>query len=177
VLTTEREAPPATKRLTAAVVVFTASHARAPLLRACVGSQVVTRPLRLWCRYLLAQYHQLRGRLVIFDRYVYEAAALPAKPPLLAAKRPYFWFLAHVVPRAGSAVVRDVPGHVTYERKQKNSAEELESERRTYARLAGRMPSLEFIDAVHGPERVRAEITAIVWRDLASRWRGGRSRP
>jgi hypothetical protein len=45
-------------------------------------AEVVTRPVRIWCRYLLAQYHQLRGRLVIFDRYVHEAGLLPAKPPL-----------------------------------------------------------------------------------------------
>jgi hypothetical protein len=37
-LATEREAAPTTKRLTAAVVVCTASHARKPVLRACVDS-------------------------------------------------------------------------------------------------------------------------------------------
>jgi thymidylate kinase len=137
-------------------------------------AEVVTRPARIWCRYLRAQYHQLRGRLVIYDRYIYEAL-LPARPPLLAAKRPYFWLLAHVVPPAQSVVVLDVPGHVAYGRKQENPPDELESERRLYAGLAGRVPSLELIDAVHGPETVRAEITAIVWRELANRWRGGRS--
>jgi hypothetical protein len=138
-------------------------------------AEVVTRPARIWCRYLLAQYHQLRGRLVIYDRYVYEAR-LPAAPPLLAAKRPYFWLLAHVVPPAQSIAVLDVPGDVAYGRKQENPPEELESERRLYAGLAGGVPSLELIDAARGPEEVRADITAIVWRDLADRWRGGRSR-
>jgi thymidylate kinase len=135
--------------------------------------EVVTRPVRIWCRYLRAQYHQLRGRLVIFDRYVYEAL-LPARPPLVAAKRPYFWLLAHMVPPAQSVVVLDVPGHVAYGRKQENPPHELESERRFYASLAGRVPSFELIDAVDGPETVRAEMSAIVWRDVANRWRGGR---
>jgi thymidylate kinase len=138
------------------------------------AAEIATRPARIWCRYLLAQYHQLRGRLVIYDRYVYEAR-LPPAPPLVAAKRPYFWLLAHVVPAAQSLVVLDVPGHVAYGRKQEDEPDELESERRFYANLAGRVPSLELVDAVHGPETVRAEITAIVWRDLANRWRGGPS--
>jgi thymidylate kinase len=138
------------------------------------AAEVVTRPLRIWRRYLRAQYHQLRGRLVIFDRYVYEAL-LPARPPLVAAKRPYFWLLVHLVPPAQSVVVLDVPGPVAYGRKQENPPEELESERRLYAGLAGRVPSLELVDADRGPEAVRADITAIVWRDLADRWRGGRS--
>jgi thymidylate kinase len=137
------------------------------------AAEVATRPLRIWWRYLRAQYHQLRGRLVIFDRYVYEAR-LPAGPPLLAAKRPYFWLLAHVVPPAQSAVVLDVPGHVAYGRKQENPPDELELERRFYASLAGRVPSLELVSAARSAEEVGAEITAIVWRDLASRWRGGR---
>ena len=136
-------------------------------------AEIATRPLRIWCRYLLAQYHQLRGRLVIFDRYVYEAA-LPAKPPLVAAKRPYFWFLARVLPRARSAVVLDVPGHVTYRRKQENPPDQLESERRIYAGLARKVPSVDLVDAVHGPETVAAEISAIVWRDVERRWKGGR---
>jgi thymidylate kinase len=138
------------------------------------AAEVVTRPVRIWRRYLRAQYHQLRGRLVIFDRYVYEAL-LPARPPFVAAKRPYFWLLAHVVPPAQSVVVLDVPGRVAFGRKQENPPDELESERRLYAGLAGRVPSFELVDAVHGPEAVRADITAIVWRDLADRWRGGRS--
>ena len=44
-LTTRREAPPAASRLTAAVVVCTATHERADLLRACVDSLLTgTRP-------------------------------------------------------------------------------------------------------------------------------------
>jgi thymidylate kinase len=137
--------------------------------------EVLARPARIWSHYLRAQYHQLRGRLVIFDRYVYEAL-LPARPPLLAAKRPYFWLLAHALPPAQSVVVLDVPGHVAYGRKQENPPDELESERRVYAQLAGRVASLELIDAVQDSETVRADITAVVWRDLANRWRGTGSR-
>jgi hypothetical protein len=131
--------------------------------------------LRTWWRYLRAQYHQLRGRHVVFDRYVYEAL-LPAKPPWLALKRAYFWFLAHSVPPARAVVVLDAPGHVAYRRKQENPPEELESERRIYAQLAGRVRSLAIVDAVADRDTVRAEITDIVWRELQARWQRPRTR-
>jgi hypothetical protein len=137
------------------------------------AAEVVTRPLRLWGRYARANYHQGRGRLVIYDRYVYEAN-LPARPPFLAAKRLYFWGLRHALPKPDAAVVLDVPGSVAYRRKQENPPEELESERRVYAQLAATDPLVEVVDAARGPDAVRADVAAIVWRTLAARWRGGR---
>src|SRR4051794_18231941 len=127
------------------------------------------RPLRIWTRYLRARYHQLTGRLVIFDRYVAEAK-LPAAPPLVALKKPYFWFLSHCVPSPDATVVLDVPGAVAYGRKQENPPEELESERRLYARLATSHPSVALVDASREAAAVRGDITAIVWRLLARRW-------
>ncbi|MGZ4174215.1 MAG: hypothetical protein ACXVQR_07030, partial [Solirubrobacteraceae bacterium] len=134
-------------------------------------AEILARPIWIWSRYLLAQYHQLRGRVVIFDRYVYEAL-LPARPPLLFAKRPYFWLLAHAVPAAEVAIVLDVPGSVAYGRKQENPPDELESERQIYGRLSDRVPSLTTVDASADADTVRAEITEIVWRRLAERWQG-----
>jgi hypothetical protein len=138
---------------------------------ALVVAEILARPLRIWSRYLVAQYHQLRGRLVVFDRYVYEAL-LPAQPPLLAIKRAYFWLLAHALPATSAVIVLDVPGQVAYGRKQENPPDELESERRVYAQLNGRVPSLELVDAGADAATVRAEITTILWRELAARWQG-----
>jgi thymidylate kinase len=138
-------------------------------------AELTIRPLRIWSRYLIALYHQLRGRLVIFDRYVYEAR-LPAKPPLLIAKRLYFWLLAHSVPPPRAVLVLDVPGAVAYRRKQENRPLELDAERRIYLELAARLPRAELIDARPSTDGVCAEITAIVWRELSSRWRGGSAR-
>lgn len=135
--------------------------------------EIVGRPLRIWRGYALAQYHQLRGRLVIFDRYVYEAW-LPAQPPRLALKRAYFWFLRHAVPHAQVGVVLDVPGDVAYTRKQENPPGELEMERRVYAALAERISGVEVVDGSRDPELVRADITAIVWRTFVRRWQGSR---
>jgi thymidylate kinase len=139
--------------------------------RAAAALEIAARPFRIWLSYLTAQYHQLRGRVVVFDRYVYEAH-LPASPPLLTAKRIYFWFLAHAVPRPRAAVVLDVPGDIAYGRKQENPPEELEAERRVYRELTSRVPFVEVIDASADAATVRAEISSIVWRELTLRWQG-----
>jgi thymidylate kinase len=132
-------------------------------------AEILSRPLRIWHRYAQAQYHQLRGRLVIFDRYVYEAR-LPAQPPWRAIKRPYFWILGHMVPPAQTSVVLDVPADMAYARKQENSADGLESERRFYAELVDRIPALQVVDGSRDVETVSADITAILWRTLVRRW-------
>jgi thymidylate kinase len=138
-----------------------------------LGSALV-RPLRIWRRYLLAQYHQLRGRLVIFDRYVYEAR-VPPKPPLAGLKRPYFWLLAHAVPAPGAVVVLDAPGAVAYARKHENRPAALDEHRLVYRRVASSVPGAELVDASRELTDVCADVTAIVWRRLASRWSGVRS--
>jgi hypothetical protein len=142
-----------------------------PRGRVAAALEVGARPFRIWLSYLTAQYHQLRGRVVVFDRYVYEAH-LPASPPMLTAKRIYFWFLAHAVPRPRAAVVLDVPGDIAYGRKQENPPEELEAERRVYRALTSRVPFVEVIDASAEAATVRAEISSIVWRELTLRWQG-----
>jgi thymidylate kinase len=137
--------------------------------------EVLARPLRLWARYAAARYHQLRGRLVLFDRYVYEAW-LPANPPFLVLKNAYYWLLRHSVPSPDLAVVLDVPGRVAYARKGENSPDELEWERRIYRDLAARLPSVHVIDASRDADAVRADITSLMWERLVSRWHPNRSR-
>ncbi|MCW2951219.1 MAG: hypothetical protein JWQ48_389 [Conexibacter sp.] len=138
--------------------------------------RALLRPLWLWRRYLLAQYHRARGRLVVFDRYVHDAE-LPPRPPLTALKKPYYWCLRHAVPAAEVVVVLDVPGQVAYGRKHESAPQELERERAIYRRLAASMPSFELVDASRVPDAVRADVMAIVWRRNASRWQAdGRAR-
>ncbi|MET0510232.1 MAG: hypothetical protein ABW135_00920 [Thermoleophilaceae bacterium] len=137
-------------------------------------AEILARPFRLWAISALAHYHQARGRLVIYDRYVYEAS-LPPKPPLLATKRVYLGALARLMPHPDAAVVLDVPGDVAYQRKQENPPEELESERRVYAELAAREPHVELVDASRGADDVRADVSAIIWERVRTRWRRERT--
>jgi thymidylate kinase len=75
-----------------------------------------------------------------------------------------------MVPPAQTSVVLDVPADVAYARKQENSADELASERRFYAALAGRIPALQVVDGSRDVEAVSADVTAILWRTLVRRW-------
>jgi thymidylate kinase len=129
------------------------------------------RPLRMWRRYAAALRLQLQGRVVVFDRYVYDAF-LPPSPPLLAAKRVYLRALTHALPAPDLAVVLDVPPEVAYARKQENSLEELDGEREVYRRLAASLPNAATVDAAQTPDEVRADVTQLVWDQLSRRWRG-----
>ncbi len=133
--------------------------------------EIGVRPFRIWGRFVVARYHQLRGRLVVFDRYVYDAL-LPASPPLLVAKRIYFRFLSRALPPPCVSVFLDVPGDVAYGRKPEALPEELESERQLYGELTRRSFAIELVDAGADADTVRAEITSIVWRELTLRWHG-----
>jgi thymidylate kinase len=97
---------------------------------------------------------------------------LPPRPPLIPLKRAYFWLLVHLVPRPTAVVVLDVAGHIAYGRKQENPPAELEFERRHYAELVARLSSADVVDAGADADDVRAKITAILWRELRSRWSG-----
>ena len=80
--------------------------------------EIAIRPVRIWWRYLRAQYHQARGRVVVFDRYVYDAL-LPPAAPLLTAKRMYFFLRSRDTrPTCGGVPRRS--GTVAYGRKPEN---------------------------------------------------------
>lgn len=131
--------------------------------------RALRRPLRALWGYARAATLQLRGHVVIFDRYVYEAR-IPPQPPWLALKRGYMWALARSCPPADLAIVLDVPGEVAFARKQENPPDELESERRVYRRIAQDVPNVEVVDASRPAQAVTADVTELIWRRLADRW-------
>jgi thymidylate kinase len=145
----------------------TAPQRRAP------GLGFVTRLVRQWARYLVACYHQMHGRFVLFDRYCYDAL-LPPRAPLAWHSRVRRWLLARSCPGPNLIVVLDAPGEVLYNRKHEHSVALLEQQRQTYLRLAARPGSL-VVDATRDAESVRREVTSFIWNAYASRTAGGRS--
>ena len=125
--------------------------------------RVATRPLLIWWRYLTAQYHQALGRLVIFDRYIYDAL-LPRRHPLSRLNRLYYWLLGHACPAPDLVLVLDAPGKVMYARKGEWSPEDLEASRQDLLALKERIPQLQIVDASRGPDAVRAEAIERIWR-------------
>lgn len=139
--------------------------------RGVPGLRFAGRLLRLWRNCLVARYHQARGRLVVFDRYVYDAL-LPPTRELGARGRVRRWLLAHACPPADLVVLLDAPGELVFGRKGEHSVAVLDEQRRRYLELAIRLPQLVVVDAAQEAEDVRRIVTATIWRRYADRWLG-----
>lgn len=122
--------------------------------------------LSRWCR---AQALRLRGRLVLFDRYAYDAL-LPARWPLGLRGRLRRWLLGHTCPAPQLIVVLDAPGELLHARTGEHDPAVLEAERRAYLRLAGDRARAIVVDATREPDRVHRDITAAIWAAYQSRW-------
>jgi thymidylate kinase len=130
--------------------------------------RVARRPFTVWRRYLAALRHRALGRLVIFDRYVYDAL-LPPRPPYVRLKRWYFRMLSVLCPPPHLVVLLDAPGTVLHLRSGEADPGALEADREQYARLAQRIPHLVRVDANRPPDAVRRDVAEHVWRHLRAR--------
>jgi thymidylate kinase len=122
-----------------------------------------------WARWLKAAYQQRRGRLFLFDRYSYDAL-LPARRGQSGRIRAHRWLLAHSCPPPDLVVLLDAPGELLYARKGELSVALLEREREAYCALLPRLRRPFVVDASRDAERVRKEVTGIIWHEYARRW-------
>lgn len=121
------------------------------------GSRAAVGLLTLWWRYLVGRYHQSRGRLVIFDRYTYDAW-LPPDRPLTALQRLARWTWAHACPAPELVLLLDAPGEAVYERRGEDNPAVLEAARRDFLSLRERIPQLQVVDASKPEEAVRDDV-------------------
>jgi thymidylate kinase len=123
----------------------------------------------VWGRYATGRYHTALGRLVLFDRYVYDAVAPHARRtrPWHRASR---WMLARLCPGPDLVLLLNAPGAVMFARKGAYSAAVLEDWRRRFLTLRDRLPNVHVIDATQPADAVRVEATRVIWRCLARRW-------
>lgn len=129
---------------------------------------------RQWAGWLQGAYHRRRGRLVLFDRYPYDAL-LPTRFQYTRLGKARRWLLAHACPPPELVIILDAPGEVLYARKGEKSAVLLETQRRAYRALLPRLRRAVIVDASRDAEQVRPEVTALVWQEYARRWNGKRS--
>ncbi|MGH2427413.1 MAG: hypothetical protein ACRDGV_00805 [Candidatus Limnocylindria bacterium] len=138
---------------------------------ALVGLGTLQQLVRLWRIRALASYHRRRGRLVIFDRYPYDAL-LPLPP---RARRRSSWrraLLARACAAPDLLIALDAPSEVLRQRRDEHPVERIEAHRLHYAELARTLPNGELVDASQGIEAVRRRATDLVWRRYASSLRG-----
>lgn len=126
------------------------------------GWGFVRRVAFLWRNYLRARYHQARRRVVIFDRYPYEAL-LPAPVDATRLQRVRRWLLGHTLPAPDVVVVLDAPGEVLHARKAEHTPEHLERERRAYRELAQRMRRVIVLNAVRSADEVKRDAIEAFW--------------
>jgi thymidylate kinase len=132
------------------------------------GRRLITQ----WRRYLLGRYHQGRGRLVIFDRYTYDAL-LPSPRQLGRGQRLRRWLLAHACPPPDLVIMLDAPARVLYERKGEHNLDMLEQQRQSYLRLQRQLPQMIVVDATRDPHRVCQEVIRLIWHAFLIRQSGG----
>jgi thymidylate kinase len=120
------------------------------------------RILRQYRRYLTGRYHRSRGRLVVFDRYIYDAM-LPPSRQLSAIKRIRRRLLSRLCPAPDLVLLLDAPAEILYRRSREHSVAVLEGRRRDYLTLQGRVPNLRVVDASGEQERVLQEATSLIW--------------
>lgn len=136
------------------------------------GLGLAARMMAQLARWLRARAHRSRGRLVLFDRYAYDAL-LPARRPLGRLGTLRRWMLGHGCPPPDLAVVLDAPGELLYARKGEHGAAVLEPERRAYLALAARLPGAAVVDATRDAGQVRRDVTVAIWHACRRRWNRG----
>jgi thymidylate kinase len=122
----------------------------------------VLRPAVIWLQYMVARYHQALGRLVLLDRYAYDAY-LPPSGALRRLKRAYLSFLVHIAPPLDLVILLDVPGIVAAQRKPEDAAALLESQRRSLLLIRGRVRGLEIVDGARDFATVKREAAEHIW--------------
>lgn len=132
------------------------------------GWSLAGRLLKIWRHYAAGRYHRWRGRLVIFDRYTYDAL-LPSGGKRTPLARLYAWTLGHACPSPDLILLLDAPGEVMYARKHESSPEQLEAQRQGFLALQDRVPQLQVIDATCPQDAVRADVVDRIWSRALAR--------
>ena len=130
--------------------------------------------MKQWSRYLAARYHQSLGRLVLFDRYTYDAL-LPTRQQISGIRRWRRQLLANACPAPDLVVLLNAPGDVLYSRKGEHCAAWLEQQRQSYLAMRQDIPQMVVVDATRDAERVCREVNRIIWRAYAQVFRRSRS--
>jgi thymidylate kinase len=136
------------------------------------GLRFVNNLAEQWYRYATSYYYMMRGRLILFDRYVYDGQLNASRKRSLKA-RARRWLLSAAAPKPDLVIFLDAPGEVLYARKGEHSPAILEQQRQHYLGLREHIPQMVVVDATRDAEQVRRSVTSLIWRSYASHLRGG----
>jgi thymidylate kinase len=134
------------------------------------------RVIVFWSRYLRGFYHQARGRLVLFDRYIYDSM-VPHPLRLNGYQRFTRWVDGHACPGPDLVLILDAPGEVMYRRKGEYNSKQLEAWRQRFRAIEHRVPTAQVVDAARPADAVQADVTDRIWQCYAARWGGHAKSP
>jgi thymidylate kinase len=126
-----------------------------------------------WFRLAIATYHELRGRLVVFDRHffidyhAYDVTRWRDRR-LPAARRVHGLMLARLYPRPDMVVMLDAPAEVLLERKGEGTIDTIDRRRREYLAVRGAVPRFAVVDATRPPDAVLDEIVSVIRSEFAA---------
>lgn len=141
------------------------SHAPKPLRLLFKPISYCNRVTELWYRIAFAQWQRLRGKFVVFDRYVYDSWI--AKPATTTLKRLRRKLLEAGWPKPDLVILLDAPGELLFRRKGEHSPEWLEQQRQAYLALQKHLPQMRVIDATRNAEAVRRAVLALIWKEYS----------
>jgi thymidylate kinase len=127
------------------------------------GVFVLERLLLSWGRAVVGFAARAAGRLVVFDRYPYEALLTPPHE-MNSLGRGHRIVLGHSCPHPDLTILLDAPGAVLHARKPERPADDLERVRRRVADLRRRVPRAVVVDATPTFDDVRRHVTDVIWR-------------
>lgn len=119
-----------------------------------------------WYRQFIAWYHQLRGRIVLFDRhfffdyYHYDIAKTSIHRSL--ARRLHGFMLQFFYPKPDLVFFLDAPGEVLYARKKEGTVELLERRRQEFKEFQGLVKNFVIIDGTQSQDIVVSEVKEII---------------
>lgn len=134
---------------------------RHPGMLALKGLAFINRLVERWYRAGVAISQLLRGRVVVFDRYIYDSwLNKKATTPWKRLRQKLF---ESICPTPDLVILLDAPGELLYERKREHTPAWLEQQRRGYLALRERVPQMKVVDATNPADEVRREVIALIW--------------
>jgi thymidylate kinase len=136
-------------------------------LRHVPGARLALVATKLAAKSALIRYHRSLGRIVIVDRYSYDADVSSTETTDWRA-RVSAPVLKRMTPDPDVIVLLDAPAEVMHDRKGEHDVHTLRRLRSGYLALADRNPRVVVVDATRPREDVAREVSAMLWARLGS---------
>jgi thymidylate kinase len=133
------------------------------------GLVLTARLALLWTRFGVSLYHRARGRIVLFDRYTLDGT-VPSGVHLGKLGRLSRRVQSAACPTPDLVLLLDASGATMHLRNREYEPTRLEEWRQAYRQLAGRVTSLQVLDAERPVDVVRRDAQSRIWRCYAERW-------